>query len=540
MEEESGGTSLCPWRTFLPEQFQSLEEYAHALCDFAESPVATLMRTATATRFLLDDTFHKLPPEWIPHLEALSLDQLAHLPLGKHVEDEWPQSLVEFVRAGHDLVVRRVPNEGAMQQLESEIPDLKSQSALSHAMKAKKFQESKTFAPLVARFARALGVSHAVDIGAGKGYFSQLLAFCFDMQVVGVDINEKLTAGAAQRLAHVATLQERQQQRQQSEVPSRESSGSSSSSEAAGGSYSPLTIAVGPETPPNVLFEGANPSDGYLLVGMHCCGNLTPNMLRIFAQQPALTGMMQLGCCYHKLTEEDEVLLPAVRRRDGVVDSGSSAGSVLGFPLSRVVQERHTKLMETGRREACHSCERWPVTLDACEQAYKMHLYRTMLQVVLDRYYAEDLKVRGRDVAVGTIRKSMRASFALYAEECIVKKLQLSFDRVTPEQLHEVEAEFSGRGHEIQIFWTLRGVLGRVLESLILVDRLLYLQENVVLLEDQCLFTTVVPAFHPVDSPRNMAIVCARYDPRLQTPHHLMRAIDTSGTVPLLPHLPAH
>ena len=45
--------------------------------------------------------------------------------------------------------------------------------------------------------------------------------------------------------------------------------------------------------------------------------------------------------------------------------------------------------------------------LDACEQAYKMHLYRTMLQVVLDRYYAEDLKVRGRDVAVGTIRKSM-------------------------------------------------------------------------------------------------------------------------------------
>ena len=70
-----------------------------------------------------------------------------------------------------------------------------------------------------------------------------------------------------------------------------------------------------------------------------------------------------LCSCYHKLTEEDEVLLPAVRRRDGVVDSGSSAGSVLGFPLSRVVQERHTKLMETGRREACHSCERWPVTV---------------------------------------------------------------------------------------------------------------------------------------------------------------------------------
>ena len=64
--------------------------------------------------------------------------------------------------------------------------------------------------------------------------------------------------------------------------------------EEGSGTYRALTVAVGPDTPPSELFAG-DAGVAYLLVGMHCCGNLTPSMLRMFTRQRELTGMIQLG-----------------------------------------------------------------------------------------------------------------------------------------------------------------------------------------------------------------------------------------------------
>ena len=38
------------------------------------------------------------------------------------------------------------------------------------------------------------------------------------------------------------------------------------------------------------------------LIGLHCCGDLTPTMLKLFTQSIELKALIVLGCCYHRMT----------------------------------------------------------------------------------------------------------------------------------------------------------------------------------------------------------------------------------------------
>lgn len=62
-------------------------------------------------------------------------------------------------------------------------------------------------------------------------------------------------------------------------------------------------------------------------------------------------------------------------------------------------------------------------------------------------------------------------------------------------------------------FWSLRAALGPVVETYILLDRLLFLQE-----QGNSVEALLVPIFDPILSPRNMAIIARKTDadsPRL-------------------------
>lgn len=55
-------------------------------------------------------------------------------------------------------------------------------------------------------------------------------------------------------------------------------------------------------------------------------------------------------------------------------------------------------------------------------------------------------------------------------------------------------------------YWTLRAALGPVLETLLLLDRLLFLQEQNNVLSQ----VVMVPLFDPVLSPRNVALIATK------------------------------
>lgn len=54
-------------------------------------------------------------------------------------------------------------------------------------------------------------------------------------------------------------------------------------------------------------------------------------------------------------------------------------------------------------------------------------------------------------------------------------------------------------------YWSIRAALGPVLETLILLDRLMFLQE-----QGDSIKAVMVPIFDPTISPRNVAIIAKR------------------------------
>lgn len=43
-----------------------------------------------------------------------------------------------------------------------------------------------------------------------------------------------------------------------------------------------------------------------MMVGLHTCGDLAANTLRIFTAKPEIKAVCSVGCCYHLLSEQFE------------------------------------------------------------------------------------------------------------------------------------------------------------------------------------------------------------------------------------------
>ncbi|OBS63720.1 hypothetical protein A6R68_07741, partial [Neotoma lepida] len=67
--------------------------------------------------------------------------------------------------------------------------------------------------------------------------------------------------------------------------------------------YSPLTSFI---TADSELHDIIKDLEDCLMVGLHTCGDLAPNTLRIFASKSEVKGVCSVGCCYHLLSEEFE------------------------------------------------------------------------------------------------------------------------------------------------------------------------------------------------------------------------------------------
>ncbi|XP_028935068.1 methyltransferase-like protein 25 isoform X2 [Ornithorhynchus anatinus] len=218
--------------------------------------------------------------------------------------------------------------------------------------------------------------------------------------------------------------------------------------------YSPLTSRI---TAESELRDVIPDLEDCIIVGLHTCGDLAPNALRIFASKPEIKAICNVGCCYHLLSEEYEN-----PDEDCTLETW-------GFPMCQYLKEERWCCGHNARMSACLALERVAVGQRLPTESL---FYRAVLQVIIKERYG----ISKCDRHVGKIY-SKSSSFVDYVRKSL-KKLGLDESKVTEKCITDYYEKYRPRMNELEAFNMLKVVLAPCIETLILLDRLCYLKEQ--------------------------------------------------------------
>ncbi|KAF9538656.1 Methyltransferase-like protein 25 [Mortierella hygrophila] len=247
----------------------------------------------------------------------------------------------------------------------------------------------------------------------------------------------------------------------------------------------------------------------WTLCGLHACGDLTSNMIKLYLESSA-TCLFSVGCCYHWITE----------RYDKAGNIAISDGSH-GFPLSAAFNHHKCHLGEHAKMIACQSPERWLEHQKETEDAIHGHYFRALLhKLMVERgLYPGPPAIAP---VLGRMGKHRLKGFPHYLTTA-VNRLRLPTDKITPEDAQAAYDQFLDRDlYRIGILWALRTMLGPLFEGMILLDRATFLYENIIddgveggdmkkaAVGGKKASVQLIAGFDVVESPRNMILVALK------------------------------
>ncbi|XP_067328530.1 methyltransferase-like protein 25B [Anolis sagrei] len=496
--------------------------------------------------FFTDSLWGSLPLSWQAALDGLSSPQLAALLLENRTTPEasyssvWPLSLLAFKATAHSLTFpRRAKGQGGTVGLgrPEEFQENPCQSARLHPLfrkhvKPKKQHEIQQLGQVVKRLSDLTGCRHVVDVGSGQGHLSRFLAFGLNLPVTALEGDARLASQATKFDQELLQALEKDCNGTQAQdgishkapchvvgwvdprAPWPEfvrllQPGKDRSREGGAAGVPPKWSALDTDfekegCPPAVVLcerraEAAQEDAGFieepsdslvrlhnlLLTGLHACGDLSVALLRYFARCPQVVGITSVGCCYMKLTTEDELAL-----------APGPQPSEWGYPLSSWVSSLPGyRLSYKAREVACHAIEDYVQRLRHQSPTLRTHCFRAALEVVIRA--ADPSKKR---LGVQTIKKVHTLSFQEYARLGLERLgMEPSLAHVLPESL----AAMLAQEQKVVAFFSLALLLAPVVETLLLLDRMIYLQE-------QGFHCELLPLFDPHFSPRNLVLLAAK------------------------------
>ncbi|XP_068026639.1 probable methyltransferase-like protein 25 isoform X5 [Melanerpes formicivorus] len=220
-----------------------------------------------------------------------------------------------------------------------------------------------------------------------------------------------------------------------------------------------------------------------VMVGLHTCGDLAANTLRIFTAKPEIKAVCSVGCCYHLLSEQFE-------------NQEEYPEEVWGFPMCQYLKDKGWCCGRNARMSACLALERVAVGQMLPTESL---FYRAVLQVIIEEIYG----VTKSDRHVGKIF-SKSSSFMDYVRKSL-KKLELDGSKLSDSCIMDYYEKYKHRMIELEAFNMLKVVLAPCIEVLILLDRLCYLKE-----QDSLAWSGLVKLFDPVKSPRCYAVIALK------------------------------
>lgn len=245
--------------------------------------------------------------------------------------------------------------------------------------------------------------------------------------------------------------------------------------------YSPLTSFI---TADSELHDIIKDLEDCLMVGLHTCGDLAPNTLRIFTSKSEIKGVCSVGCCYHLLSEEFED------------PHKECTQEKWGFPMCHYLKEERWCCGRNARMSACLALERVAVGRGLPTESL---FYRAVLQDIIKDCYG----ITKCDRHVGKIY-SKSSSFLDYVRKSL-KKLGLDESKLPEKLIMDYYEKYKPRMNELEAFNMLKVVLAPCIETLILLDRLCYLKE-----QEDIAWSALVKLFDPVTSPRCYAVIALK------------------------------
>ncbi|VVA91560.1 unnamed protein product [Arabis nemorensis] len=508
--------------------FETLE-WITAIIDFLK-PFSFLIN-AHVVNFFKDKQWEAVDQEWMSCLRNEKLENILLIPSGC-VQDHWPASFKEFV---HTLKSLSFPREQAdLQAILADVDMAPLSTVLSQGMNIKKKHEVEVLSSVVSSVVHSVGNPTVVDVGAGQGYLAQVLSFQYKHSVVAIDSSShhgKVTDARAARIRKhfAAQMRKSGSGNKCPDVPVTITCRVLSTEMLKALTNVPLekndldlnasALNEGPRR--SQSSSDGNRSSSLVLAGLHACGDLSVTMLRTFLECEEVKAVVSIGCCYNLLSEK----------------SSENSCSQCAFPMSAGLRSLGFSLGKNARDLACQSAERWSsLGEDAGLQNFELHSFRAAFQMVLSKHYPEVLatsptigrqgkafrrqqqrKSLGTQAAVDTTRKDTDDNKPMKqtnsnSDTCSsFKKFCLSaFSRLNLE--HPQDLDLGATWNEADAFteligpyWSIRAALGPVLETLILLDRLMFLQE-----QGDSIEVVMIPIFDPIISPRNVAIIAKR------------------------------
>ncbi|XP_023569412.1 protein RRNAD1 isoform X2 [Octodon degus] len=436
-----------------------------------EAPPLPAARPRIPSEFFTDNLWGTLPCSWQKALDGLEPPELATQLLGMPGEGEvvryrsvWPLTLLALKSTAYALTFTRTPSF----QTPSEFLENPSQSSRLTApfrkhVRPKKQHEIRRLGELVKKLSNLTGCTQVVDVGSGQGHLSRFMSLGLGLMVKSIEGDQRLVE-RAQRLDQ-ELLQALEKKR------------------------NPQVVKRGPHHCPQHVVQWVDPTalceelllplekpqqggdTRLLLTGLHACGDLSVALLRHFCCCPEVAALASVGCCYMKLSEP---------------------GS---YPLSQwVAGLPGCELPYRLREGACHALEDYAERLQKAGPGLRTHCYRAALETVI-RHARPELRRPGV--------QGIPRVHELKIEEYVQQGLQrVGLDPQLPLNLADLRAH-QAQENRVVAFFSLALLLAPLVETLILLDRLLYLQE-------QGFHAELLPIFNPELSPRNLVLVATK------------------------------
>ncbi|KAF8252883.1 hypothetical protein K440DRAFT_657461 [Wilcoxina mikolae CBS 423.85] len=499
-----------------------------------------------------------IPEDWIHYFSTQStdhvLDLLLRIPRSSFSTDV-PPTLKDYIRNVRDHTLQRDFVRRAASEKTKKTVRYGTEWALNAGMRPKKIHEVENFAAFLDDLVRDIqatdaetggsGISHVVDYGSGQAYLSRTMAKKYGHSVVGIESRTVNIEGAKtldKMFDSIAVKKLRYKRRTGECIPEGEppvvgslqyvqtyiSNGNLDEVVEAIHGVTPQTTGVTIPTNDEVKHssnatvqindstsgELAQPDDpssatsagnltqpkSLLLTSLHSCGNLVHHALSAFRNTPSVRAVALIGCCYNLLTEKHGASWkpPFLRAPHPRLISTSTADDPHGFPISSHLTSLDIQFNITARSMACQAPSNWTPT--SSSDFFLRHFYRALLQrIFLDKYLITPDSTE--PIIIGSLRKSSYNSFFDYFTAAVQKLGWAEKCPLSKEESVEYEQRFEGRRKELEVVWSLMAFSAGVVESVIVVDRWLFLKEM------GCRNAWVEAAFEHKESPRNFVVV---------------------------------